>query len=150
MEQDERFPYEDILHLPRHVSEVHPRMPAAQRAAQFSPFAALTGYGDAIAETGRLTEARAELGEDEKARLDERLRLLRECLPQRPEAVITHFVPDEKKSGGAYVASAGTVLKLDDLTRRVVLQGGESIAFDDIYAIEGALFESPFSEDGPT
>ena len=92
--------YGDIIHLPHPVSEKHPRMPMQDRAAQFSPFAALTGYEEAIYETGRLTEEKTELGEEEKAILDRKQQLLLEKLDERPTLTVTYFVPDEKKSGG--------------------------------------------------
>ena len=89
--------YDDIIHLPHHVSQTRPRMSAADRAAQFSPFAALTGYGAAVTEAGRLTDQRIELTESEKETLNERLLLLREQLAEPPEVTITYFQPDEKK-----------------------------------------------------
>ena len=103
--------YSDILHLPHPVSEKHPRMPMQDRAAQFSPFAALTGYEEAIYETGRLTEEKTELGEEEKAILDRKQRLLLEKLDEFPALTVTYFVPDEKKSGGAYIRKAGNLKK---------------------------------------
>lgn len=88
--------YDDIIHLPHPVSEKHPRMPMLDRAAQFSPFAALTGYEEAIYETGRLTEEKTDLGEEEKAILDRKQRLLLEKLDELPALTVTFFVPDEK------------------------------------------------------
>ena len=105
--------YDDIIHLPHHVSTAHPPMPAADRAAQFSPFAALAGHEAAIRETARLTDERAELDENAKAVLDEKLRMIQEMLPAHPEITVTYFQPDAKKSGGAYVSVTGRVKKLD-------------------------------------
>ena len=101
--------YDDMLHLPHHVSEKHPAMSVHDRAAQFSPFAALTGYDAAVQETARLTDRRIELDEGEKAAIDQRLTLVQERLPEPTEVTITYFVPDKKKAGGAYVSVTGTV-----------------------------------------
>ena len=98
--------YDDIIHLPHHVSATRPRMPMLDRAAQFSPFVALTGYEAAVRETARLTDQRVELDESAKAELDRKLRLLL-SLPGQPEASITYFRPDERKEGGAYETVTG-------------------------------------------
>ena len=125
--------YDDIMDLPHPTSARHPRMPMADRAAQFSPFAALTGHGDAIRETARLTDRKIELTEDEKAVLDEKLSLL---LDAGGEAVFTWFLPDEKKNGGSYVTVAGSIKKLDPLERRVILNDGTVIPVEDIFEID--------------
>ncbi len=132
--------YDDIIHLPHHVSQTRPRMSAADRAAQFSPFAALTGYGAAVTEAGRLTDQRIELTESEKEALNERLLLLREQLAEQPEVTITYFQPDEKKTGGAYVSATGPVKKIDEYERAVLLCGGEKVPIDDIAEIDGGVF----------
>ena len=93
--------YDDIIDLPHHVSETHPPMSRADRAAQFSPFAALTGYDAAVRETARMTERRIELDEGVKAELNARLNCILEHLSEHPQVSITYFMPDEKKSGGA-------------------------------------------------
>lgn len=134
-------PYDDILHLPHHVSEKHPRMSRLDRAAQFSPFAALTGYEAAVKETARLTDRRIELGESEKEVIDLRLTLVQERLPAPTEVTITYFMPDKKKAGGAYVSVSGTVKKIDDYERTVILCNGTSIPIDDILHINGKLFD---------
>ncbi|MEG2989294.1 MAG: hypothetical protein RR807_07820 [Oscillospiraceae bacterium] len=131
-----RTPYDDMLHLPHHVSEKHPSMPSRDRAAQFSPFAALTGYDAAVKETARLTDRRVELDEGEKEAIDQRLTLVQERLPQPTEVTITYFVPDKKKAGGAYVSVSGTVKKIDDYERAVVLSDGTNIPIDDILQID--------------
>ena len=137
----EDFPYEDIVDLPHHSSPVHPRMSRMQRAAQFSPFAALTGYEDAIAESGRRTEGKIELAEDEGALLDERLRLLRGFSAEdAPEVRFTWFVPDRCKPGGAYVSATGRVLRMDSLERSILLDDGTLIPIDDLKSVEGAVF----------
>lgn len=103
--------YDDIIHLPHPVSPRHPQMPLADRAAQFSPFAALTGHDAAIRETARLTDSPVELEESGKEQLDRQLLLVQENLAQKPEIEVTYFQPDEKKSGGVYVTVCGRVKK---------------------------------------
>ena len=125
--------YDDIINLPHPTSARHPRMPMADRAAQFSPFAALTGHGAAIRETARLTDRKIELTEDEKAVLDEKLGLLNAA---GGEAVFTWFLPDERKDGGTYATAAGRVKKLDLLERRVILTDGSVIPAEDLLEIE--------------
>ena len=110
------------------------------RAAQFSPFAALTGYDAAVKETARLTDRRIELDEYEKLALDERLQLIQEHLKEKPEVEITFFQPDERKSGGAYLSTAGTIKKIDYYERNVVMADGKKIPIDEIYQINGDLF----------
>ncbi|MEM5766723.1 MAG: YolD-like family protein [Bacillota bacterium] len=134
-------PYDDILPLPHHVSEKHPPMSRLDRAAQFSPFAALTGYEAAVEETARLTDRRIELDEGEKEAIDQQLTLVQERLPEPTEVTITYFMPDKKKAGGAYVSVSGTVKKIDDYERTVILREGTSIPIDDILHINGELFD---------
>lgn len=90
-------PYEDIIHLPHHVSATRPQMPMSDRAAQFSPFAALTGYDAAIKETGRLTDERIELGEEVRDALNLKQQYLQDVIADQPKISITYFVPDKKK-----------------------------------------------------
>ena len=125
--------YDDIINLPHPTSARHPRMSMADRAAQFSPFAALVGHGAAIQETARLTDRKIELTEEEKAVLDEKLGLLDAA---GGEAVFTWFLPDERKDGGTYVTAAGRIKKLDRLERRVILTDGTVIPVEDILEIE--------------
>ncbi|MCI8585631.1 MAG: YolD-like family protein [Lachnospiraceae bacterium] len=132
--------YDDIIHLPHPVSRKHPRMSAWNRAAQFSPFAALTGHSDAIQETERLTDEWIELEEDQKTRLNEQLQILREHLPSQPQVEITFFKPDEKKSGGAYVTVQGRVKRLDEYRRRILFTDGTAVALWQISSIQGELF----------
>jgi len=127
--------YDDIIHLPHHVSTTRPPMAAADRAAQFSPFAALTGFGAVITETERLTDEKPELDEYEKTAINDRLLRLQEQLRDRPLIAITFFRPDEKKAGGAYVTVSGAVKKLDSYARLVILATGEKIPIDDILEI---------------
>lgn len=115
--------YEDILHLPHPVSQTHPRMPREKRAAQFSPFAALTGYDAAIGETGRVTEDFVDLTEERILELNEKLILLRGEIAGRPTVTVSWFRPDEKKSGGGYVTTTGALQKMDDLERTITVDG---------------------------
>ncbi len=128
--------YDNIIGRPRHVSVRHSPMSNYDRAAQFSPFAALTGYDAVIAETGRLTDSRAELDEGGKALLDEKLQLIRAHLEAQPEAEFLVFRPDTRKQGGAYETIGGRVKKIDAVGRLLVLTGGEIIPIDSIYGIE--------------
>ena len=132
--------YDDIINLPHHESTKHPRMSALNRAAQFSPFAALTGHEAAISETSRLTNTRLELEEDRKEELDERLQIIRDHISLEPEIAITYFVPDAQKEGGAYLQVIGTVKKLDDIEHKILMQNGTIIPINDIYGIESSIF----------
>ena len=133
--------YEDIIHLPHHVSETHPRMSRLNRAAQFSPFAALTGYGAAIQEAGRLTDRKIQPDEDSQAVLDRKLAILREQLSKRPEVTVTYFQPDGKKDGGAYASFSGQVKKIQDYEQLLVFTDGTQIPFSDILDLDGEMFE---------
>lgn len=132
-------PYDDIIDLPHPTSTKHPRMPLADRAAQFSPFAALTGHEAAIHETARLTDRRIELDEDEKTALDRKLRLITEHLAERPAVRITYFQADQRKDGGSYEIAEGSMKKVDEIARMVVLTDGRRIPIEDIYEIESGL-----------
>ena len=133
--------YDDIIDLPHHVSETHPPMSRADRAAQFSPFAALTGYDAAVRETARVTERRIELDEGVKAELNARLNCILEHLPEHPRVSITYFMPDEKKSGGAYRTVTGTVRKLDSFAKTLTLVDGTVVSMEEMVHVEGNLFE---------
>lgn len=132
--------YDDKLHLPHHVSATRPQMSMINRAAQFSPFAALTGYDAVIRETGRLTDRRVELSEDTRTNLDRKQQLLSDRLAEHPEVSVTYFIPDERKTGGAYVTVTGNVKKLDGLQRIIVLTDGTMIPLDEILELESDLF----------
>ena len=135
-----KTPYDDIIHLPHHVSRNHPQMSLHDRAAQFSPFAALDGHGDAIRETARQTEPRRELDEAERARLDALLRHLAAHIGESPEVSIEHFVADARKDGGAYVSTKGRLAAISSVSRKLTLADGTSISTDDITEIESPLF----------
>lgn len=140
--------YDDIIDLPHHVSKKHPPMSPLNRAAQFSPFAALTGHGDAVRETERLTDPFVELDEDRKEQLNRRLRLIREHPDQNPECEITYFRPDEKKEGGAYVTLRGRIEKIDEYRRQILFTDGQVLPIDQIFSIRGELFQAA-SQDTP-
>ena len=127
--------YEDIIHLQYHRSKKHPPMPIIDRAAQFSPFAALTGHDAAIKETARLTEKKIELDEYEVAALDEKLQTIKERLKELPEISVTYFRIDERKEGGEYQKVTGNVKKLDEYKRCLILEDGTRIFIEDILDI---------------
>ena len=127
--------YDDIISLPHPEPRTHPRMSLHDRAAQFSPFAALTGHSAAIAETGRLTDSRITLDESEMARVDAALQRLRELLPQEPMASITYFVPDERKAGGSYQTITGKVKRIDTVNGVLLLTDQRAILIPDIFNV---------------
>ena len=153
----EKFPYEDIINIPRHISKTHPQASMADRAARFSPFAAISGYEEMVKEAARVTEERIEITEAEKAILNEQLNMIAEFLSDEPEVTITHFVPDKKKSGGAYVTTTGIVKRIDELKQLVIMKlstkdGTKStkantnavkkIKIPDIYLLDSPLFQT--------
>ena len=136
--------YKDIINLPHHVSSKRPQMPMLDRAAQFSPFASLTGYDDAIHETGRLTDEKIDLSEEEKEALDRKQQILMERLCDHPALTVTYFVPDAKQSGGAYVTKSGSLKTIDKFERWILLTDGTKIPLDDVADIESELFRDMF------
>ncbi len=132
--------YEDIIHLPHHVSATRPQMSMLDRAAQFSPFSALTGYDAAIQETGRLTHEKLELDEDVKASLDRKHERLMERIDAQPPLSITYFLPDDRKAGGSYVTVTGNLKRFDPAKRLLILTDGRKIPMDDIADMESELF----------
>ena len=136
--------YDDIINLPHHVSKTRPQMSMLDRAAQFSSFAALTGYDAAIKETGRLTDEKVNLSEEEKEALDRKQQILLEKLADHPALTVIFFVPDEKKSGGAYVTKRGKLKKIDEFERLMQLADGTKIPLDDVAEIESELFRDMF------
>ena len=133
--------YDDIIHLPHHISSTRPRMSGIDRAAQFSPFAALTGYDTSIKESARLTDARIELDDSQKEEIGEKLRLV----TGQPDAEIkiTYFLPDTKKSGGKYVLAAGTVKKVDEYERMIIMGDGKQIPIDEVIDVDCDVFGEP-------
>lgn len=127
--------YDDIINLPHHVSTCHPHMAMYNRAAQFAPFAALSGHSEAIAETARLTRHKIELDEYEKIRLNEKILILNENIKNMPEVTVTYFCPDEKKEGGRYVTVKKTLKKINNMEHMLIMEDGVKIPFDDIFNI---------------
>lgn len=142
--EDAEKKYGDIIHLPHHVSSVHPHMPVSDRAAQFAPFAALTGYGDVIKETARQTDEGPDLSEDEKQELNYKIQLACALPGEKPEIVLTYFVQDEKKSGGAYHTARGKIRRIDPDAGQIILEDGGRIRLDCVVDIEftGQLSQS--------
>ena len=118
--------YREIIDLPHHVSKTRPQMPMSDRAAQFAPFAALTGYDSAIRETGRLTDEKIELDEEALTALDMKFQLLMKAIDEEPEASVTYFKPDQRKDGGAYLTETGKIGKIDEYQRLVIMRSGVS------------------------
>ena len=145
----EKQPYADILHLPHHQAANRKHMSMHDRAAQFSPFAALTGFDGVIAETGRLTDHKVELSENEKVLLDQKLTLIDEAIRagQHPEITLLYFTPDARKTGGAYQEYTGNVRQIDPIERTIVFLAdngrsmGNKIAIDDVKEIHGELVD---------
>ena len=119
-QEKETHKYDDIIHLPHHVSTKHPQMALSDRAAQFSPFAALTGHEDSIR--------------------DEKMHVLQEYFSEKPEIMVTYFVPDEKKAGGAYVTHRGRIRKIDTYLRRLLFEDGTEVHMQYIFEMDGEIF----------
>lgn len=136
----EKFPYEDIVNLPPHISKRHPQPSMMDRAARFAPFAAITGYEEMVLEEARVTEERIDLDEGALSLLNEKLNMIQEFLDEEPEVKITYFEPDKRKSGGAYVSITGTVKRIDEYERFVLMTDGKKIRIEEIYNIQGDLF----------
>lgn len=138
----EKFPYEDIVDLPHHVSKKHPQPTMADCAARFAPFAAITGYEEMVLEEARITDDRIELDENSKAALNEKLNMILEFIEELPEVSITYFEPDKKKAGGAYITVSGTVKRIDEYEHLVIMTDGKKINIADIYNLQSELFYS--------
>ena len=134
--------YDEIIDLPHHVSATRPQMSMMDRAAQFSPFAALTGYDAAIKETGRLTDQKVEMDAEALNILNMKFQILIDRLAEEPEVTFIYFKPDERKDGGAYIDVTGIVRKVDNFERLIVMQSGTKIPMDDVLEIEGDIFSS--------
>ena len=138
----DRFPYEDIVNLPPHISKKYPQPTMLERAARFAPFAAITGYEEMVLEEARVTEERIELDEGTLAMLNEKLNIIHDSLNSEPVIQITYFEPDKKKSGGAYISITGTVKRIDEYERLVIMSDGKKILIDEIFGLESKLFDS--------
>ena len=141
MDNDCSSKYKDIIDLPHHQSLRRPRMAMIDRAAQFSPFAALTGHNDAIIETARLTDRKIELDEGTKSIINEKIQMILDFLFEKPTVTFTHFEPDIKKEGGTYLNTTGTVKRIDEFKREIILTDGRIILIEHIYDIESDLFK---------
>ena len=135
--------YEDIMNLRRPQYPDHPPMSIHDRAAQFSPFAALVGYDDAVAETARLTDRRREISEEELRELNEAVASLSECIATRPLVTVDYFIPDARKEGGRYESVTGTVRKIDEYAMILYLDDGTAVPIDNILEISGRIFAEP-------
>lgn len=128
--------YEDIINLPHHISKKHPQMSLEERSAQFAPFAALTGYEDAIDETARLTDERIDINEDVKEKLNEKIKNINKNINKTPEITVTYFVPDNKKSGGKYLVIKEKIKKIDEINQLLIFTNGSKIKINDIINID--------------
>ncbi len=132
--------YDDIINMPHHVSSKHPQMSLYARSAQFAPFAALTGYEDAINETARETSQKIEIDDESKIILDSKLQILTDKIKQKPEILFTYFVKDQKKEGGKYITITGIVKKIDMYEGCIYLMDNTTIPLNDIIDISGEIF----------
>lgn len=132
--------YDDMIDLPHHVSKKHRQMPLADRAAQFAPFAALSGYGSDITEAGRITDRKAELDEYAIAAIDGKLRIIQDMIADMPGVTVTYFIPDASKTGGMYVDVIGRVAEINEYEHILVMNDGKKIPIGDISKIESDIF----------
>lgn len=133
--------YDDIINLPHYEPVYHKRMSKSSRAAQFAPFAALTGYNEAIKETERLTDKKIDITDEVREDLNSKLKIILDHIKEKPKISVTYFIGDKKKSGGKYVNIEGNVVKIDSYKKSMKLDSNKVILFDDIVKIEGYLFE---------
>ncbi len=133
--------YDDIINLPHHVSKRHPQMSLYARSAQFAPFAALTGYDDAIKETSRETSEKIDIDDELKSILDSKLQIIMEHIKNKPEISFTYFIPDSKKDGGSYITVIGIVRKIDLYNQIIYLANNTEIPINDIINISGEIFK---------
>ncbi|HIT70541.1 MAG TPA: hypothetical protein IAD08_01305 [Candidatus Scatovivens faecipullorum] len=133
--------YDDIINLPHHVSKKHPQMSLYARSAQFAPFAALTGYEDAIKETSRETSEKIDIDDELKSILDSKLQIIMEHIKNKPEISFTYFIPDSKKDGGSYITVIGIVRKIDLYNQIIYLANNTEIPINDIINISGEIFK---------
>ena len=134
--------YDDIINLPHHISKEHPQMSMYMRAAQFAPFAALTGHDSAIQETARITDSQIELDEEVRKLLDKKLEVIREHIKEQPQVTVTYFVPDERKTGGSYMSYKGKLHDIDDIDQKLIMTDGKEIQLSSILEIDTELFDN--------
>ena len=133
--------YDDIINLTNHISQKHPQMSLYARSAQFAPFAALTGYEDAIKQTSRETSEKIDIDDELKSILDSKLQIIMEQIKNKPEISITYFIPDLKKNGGSYITVTGIVKKIDLYNQHIYLANDTEIPINDIINISGEIFK---------
>ena len=138
--------YDDIINMPHHVSKKHPQMSLYARSAQFAPFAALTGYEEAVKETARQTSNKIELSDEMKSVLDSKLQIILEEVQSKPEVTITYFVSDSKKDGGAYITKFGIVRKIDMYNKYIFFEDNTEIPINDIIDISGNIITRYFTK----
>jgi len=138
----QKFPYEDIVNLPRPISRKHPQPTMSERAARFAPFAAITDYEEMVLEEARVTEERVALDENALTLLNKKLNVLQEFSDRTPVIKVTYFEPDKKKSGGSYMTVTETVKRVDPYKKLLVLNGGKKIPIEDIFRLESELFRT--------
>lgn len=136
----QKFPYEDIVDLPPHISKKYPQPTMLERAARFSPFAAITGYEEMVKEAARVTDKKIELDEGDKEILNEKLLFVTEMCESDAIINITYFIPDSLKSGGKYTTVSGSIKRIDEYERKILFTDGTTIPIDDIYQIDGDMF----------
>ncbi|MBP5372077.1 MAG: hypothetical protein J6Y55_09180 [Bacteroidales bacterium] len=132
--------YDDIINLPHHVSETHPQMSMRNRAAQFSPFAALSGHSDAIHETARYTDDFQGVDESNVEALNQKIAMILDKINEHPQITVTYFKPDEKKEGGSYTLKTGNIKRVDDYEHVLQFTDNEKIPIQSIFNIDGELF----------
>lgn len=133
--------YDNIINLPHYELKNHKRMSMESRAAQFSPFAALTGYSDSVKETARLTDSERNLSEDMKSKIDMKLQLIEEHINEKPEITILYFVKDMKKTGGKYLEHTGNVRRIDIVNKNIIFTDKKTICLDDIYDLNAEFIK---------
>ena len=146
MSMTETHKYDDIIDMPHHVSHSRPRMSNYDRAAQFSPFAALTGYEEAVKETERLTDIKLELTDDEKSALNEKIQIIVENSDENTVVAVTYFEPDKLKEGGKYVTKIGKIKEIDPIERRIVFEDKSSIKIDHLKNISSPIIDRFYTE----
>ena len=132
--------YDDIINLPHHVSTKHPRMSLEARSAQFAPFAALTGYEDAIEETGRLTTEKIDIDDEIKSKINKKIQLIKSNLLKHNKVSIKYFIPDTKKEGGCYKIVSGVIKKIDEYKQIIIMEDKTEISVNEIIDISGDIF----------
>ena len=128
--------YDDIINLPRHISDKHPHMSIHDRAAQFAPFAALTGHSEAVSETARYVDEKIDLGEDAIKEIQDALNYIQEHISQPPQVTITYFVADDRKRGGRYVTETVKIKYVDNLEQNIRFDNGVCVKFENIFDIK--------------